>query len=100
VAGTELLDVRPTRKRLDAGSETRMVVVTKAQLSGNCGAHLNSPEWDAEQEALVYQNWDATVTRLLSSRRGTVHLEWLVVRSLVPMTVDQFLEARKARWGL
>jgi len=72
------------------------VVITKAQLDEQraCSAYLKSPEWDAGQQALVYSDWDATVARLLSSRIGTVFLDFLVVHGLVPMTVTEFIDAR------
>jgi hypothetical protein len=53
-----------------------------------------SPEWDAEQQALVYEDWSATAKRLLSSPAGTIQLEWLVAHKLVPMTVTEFKKAR------
>jgi hypothetical protein len=74
------------------------VVITKDQLEKvhACTRYLNSPEWDAGQQALVYSDWEATIARLLSSRRGTMYLEFFVVHELVPMTKSQFLEAKKA----
>lgn len=75
------------------------VIVTKDQLRGTCGVHINSPEWNSEQEALVYRDWDATVTRLLSTREGTAHLDALVAKKIVPMTKDEFIAARKSRRG-
>lgn len=70
------------------------VVVTKAQLetAHACRAYLKSPEWDGE--ALVYSDWDATVKRLLSTSAGVGYLNFLVVRGLVPMTLDEFKERR------
>jgi hypothetical protein len=75
------------------------VIVTKEQLRETCGVHTSSPEWNAEREALVYPDWDATVARLLSTRKGTAYLDALVARGIVPMTRDEFIEARKSRRG-
>ena len=73
------------------------VIITKAQLEANraCKAYLTSPEWNGE--ALVYSDWDATVKRLLTTRSGTVYLDYLVAHGLVPMTKDEFVALKKAR---
>lgn len=72
------------------------VVVTKAQLEGNhaCDAYLTSPEWNGEQ--LTYADWDATVARLRSSRKGMRYLQWLVDHKVVPLTRDEFDVLRAA----
>lgn len=72
------------------------VVVTKQQLTegGSCGMHLDSPEWNAKEEALVFADWDKTARRLLSTEGGVRRLRWLVERGLVPMTVAEFETAR------
>lgn len=74
------------------------VVITKDRLMAARAcrkSYLNSPEWDAEREALVYANWDATAKRLLSTKDGIVYLDFLVANGLVPMTREQFKAARK-----
>ena len=73
------------------------VTITKSQLEANraCKVYLTSPEWNGE--ALVYADWDATVSRLLATREGMSHLDFLVVRALVPMTVEEFIALKKAR---
>lgn len=78
------------------------VVVTEGRLKERhaCDAYLKSPEWDQEQQALVYADWSATVERLLSSRKGTSFLSWLVDGCLVPMTQIEFVEARASRRGV
>jgi hypothetical protein len=75
------------------------VVITKDRLvaSNACPVYLDSPEWDKEQQALVYSDWDATVVRLLSTPRGTKYLGFLIKSELVPMTQAQFTEVRKGR---
>lgn len=75
------------------------VIVTRADLKSHnaCLVYLDSPEWSPERDALVYLDWDATVQRLLSSRLGVVWLNFLVARGLVPMSLSEFAEARKAR---
>lgn len=77
------------------------VIVTGAQLRSHkaCDAYFKSPEWDSEQDALIYSDWSNTVERLLSSRTGTVYLDWLITHELVPMTRSEFIEARKTRGG-
>ncbi len=72
-------------------------VITKAQLLAKnaCDAIYASPEWDAEQEALVYPDWEATVARLAGSRHGIDRLGWLVARELVPMTRSEFAKVRR-----
>ena len=74
------------------------VIITKGQLlaARACAAYLDSPEWDEEQEALVYKNWDKTVKRLASNKEGLTFLGWLVGRSLVPMPRLQFRRMRSA----
>lgn len=76
------------------------VVIKLSELRAHnpCGAfHLDSPEWDEQEQALVYPDWDATVARHLAmGPTGVVRLEWLVARKLVPMTTAQLAAARKA----
>ncbi len=60
-----------------------------------CLVYLQSPEWNAEREALVYDDWNATVDRLMSTPNGRVWLGWLVGKRLVPMTVAEFHERKK-----
>lgn len=75
------------------------VVITIARLKGSnaCSVYLDSPEWDNEQQALVYTDWEASVARLLSTRAGTAHLSFLVSRELVPMTREEFKTVLTAR---
>jgi hypothetical protein len=75
------------------------VVITEGQLkaSAACPVYLDSPEWDHEQNALVYADWSATVERLFSTRAGTGYLQFLVSRELVPMTAEEFKTAHAAR---
>jgi hypothetical protein len=76
------------------------VVITKDQLEagGPCQPfHLKSPEWDEEREALVYEDWEATVKRLSSTKDGLTQLGWLVAHNLVPMTRLEFRAVRKAK---
>jgi hypothetical protein len=73
------------------------VVIPKAKLeeASPCRDYfLDSPDWNGE--ALVYANWEETVRRLLSTRKGTVQLNWLVDNGLVPMTSEEFVAARAA----
>jgi hypothetical protein len=78
------------------------VVITKDQLvaSKACSVYFDSPEWNAEQQALVYADWNVTVERLLSDRAGTTYLDFLVSKNLVPMTREEFKEARRTRGGV
>ena len=71
------------------------VTITEGQLkaSNACPVYLDSPEWDDEQRALVYSDWESTATRLLSTRAGTGYLQFLVSRALVPMTAEEFARA-------
>jgi hypothetical protein len=73
------------------------VTIPKSKLeeAGPCRAYfLDSPEWNGE--ALVYVDWAKSAKRLLSTRLGTVQLDWLVKNKLVPMTSEEFLAARAA----
>jgi len=72
------------------------VVITKAQLEAAhaCKDYFDSPEWNGE--ALVYADWEKTVERLLSTRRGTVQLSFLVANRLVPMTPEELTGAKRA----
>ena len=73
------------------------VVIPKEKLEAvrACSDYLKSPEWNGE--ALVYENWEQTVERLLSTRAGVIQLNWLIDRKLVPMTVDEFRALKQAR---
>lgn len=75
------------------------VVVTKDQLekARACRVYLDSPNWDHGREALVYPDWAEAVRRLLSTRAGVTHLDFLVASALVPMTRDEFKAAREAK---
>lgn len=76
------------------------VVITEDQLKagGPCQPfHLESPEWDDEKKALVYEDWKATAKRLSSTKDGLTQLSWLVARGLVPMTRTELREIRKAK---
>ena len=57
-------------------------------------APLMHGDWDEEQEALVYDDWDETVARLSSTKDGLGLLAWLVSRALVPMTLMQLRKIR------
>lgn len=72
------------------------VIVTKAQLetARACPDYLKSPEWNGE--ALVYTDWAASVVRLLSTPAGRAQLSWLVTHKLVPMTLTEYIIARKS----
>ena len=59
-------------------------------------APLMHGDWDGEQEALVYEDWDEAVARLASSKEGLALLGWLVSRALVPMTLMQLRKLRRA----
>lgn len=76
------------------------VIITEGQLkeSHACPVYVDSPEWDNEQKALVYSDWDASATRLLSTRSGVAYLQFLVSRGLVPMTAEEFkIRANRVR---
>lgn len=73
------------------------VVITKDQLekAEPCTPnYLTSPEWNGE--ALVYNDWKATVQRLASTRAGLLQLNWLVTKKLVPMSEAEFVEVKRA----
>ena len=73
------------------------VIITKAQLEacGACSKFLASPEWDPEQEALVYSDWDETVARHLVSKEMLGLLGFLVTHKLVPMTQPEYQKLRQ-----
>jgi len=61
-----------------------------------CGAAYNSPEYDAEQDAVVFSDWDKTVERLLAKgRQGLNEIDWCVAHKLVPMTREEFVVLKK-----
>lgn len=75
------------------------VVVRLVELQAHnvCDAYLRSPFWDEGEQALVYPDWAAAVTQYMTMGiSGVMRLGWMVARRLVPMTTDQFVEARKA----
>ena len=73
------------------------VVIDNATLRRHrsCRGAYTDPEWDAERQALVIKDWDATVKRLLSSKEGREKLEWRVSHGLVPMTKIELAAAKK-----
>jgi len=74
------------------------VVITKDQREGvdACRMYLKAKSWDPNQQALVFEDWEASVVRILSNRQNTVYLNFLVTNKLVPMTLDEFNAALKA----
>jgi hypothetical protein len=69
------------------------VAITKADLDAKkpCAPwYLDSPEWDEDQEALVYKDFDATVDRLMATDAGRDRLRWLIRNALVPMKSNEF----------
>ena len=74
------------------------VILEESKLKelGVCSEYLKSPEWDEGRRALVYTNWDRTVARLLERRETAAYLKKLIAHGLVPMTENQFREAREA----
>jgi len=74
-----------------------VIPLSKLQACNACDAYLRSPEWDKEEQALVYPDWDATVARHLAmGLEGIVRLQWLVTNKLVPMTESEFAAAGKS----
>lgn len=75
------------------------VVIPISSLKGHnaCKAYLASPEWNEEKQALVYDDWAKTAARLFETRAGMSYLNWLVANKLVPMSTNEFTEARKAK---
>ncbi len=75
------------------------VIIDNATLRRHrsCRAAYSSPEWDAKSQTLVYEDWDATVERLLKNPEGLETIEWFVNHKLVPMTSDEFAALKKAR---
>ena len=78
------------------------VVITKEQLDKHTpcseAPYLNSPEWDPEQQALVYVDWNQTVQRMLENRKSADYLQWLITHKLVPMTTtEMFIEKIRTR---
>ena len=59
-------------------------------------APLMHGDWDEEQEALVYEDWNGAVARLSSTKDGLALLAWLVSRALVPMTLMRLHKLRRA----
>jgi len=74
------------------------IVIPKAVLKRHraCDAAYTSPEYDADQDAIVYADWDETVKRLLAKgRQGIDEIDWYVANKLVPMTRDEFVALKK-----
>jgi hypothetical protein len=74
------------------------IVVDKATLKRHraCRAAYTSPEWDEKLQALVFNDWDKTVARLLAKgQEGVDQLEWWVRQKLVPMTAEEFAKIKK-----
>jgi hypothetical protein len=72
------------------------VVIDNATLRRHrsCKGAYTNREWDAEAQALIFPDWEASVTELLSTPKGRDRLEWYVHHKLVPMTKDEFIAAR------
>lgn len=77
------------------------VVIDNATLRRHrsCKGAYTNPEWDAEAQALIFPDWEASVEQLLSDPKGLARLEWYVSQRLVPMTMSEFLTAKAARGG-
>lgn len=73
------------------------IPIASLQKHGACSAYLESPEWDKEKQALIYNDWSETVERLFSTKWGTSYLDWLVSKKLVPMSHREFQEEKSAR---
>ena len=75
----------------------RRVVIDNATLRHHrsCRGAYTSPEWSEKEQALIYADWDKTVTRLLKKPGGIDQIEWFVNHKLVPMTKDQFDALKK-----
>lgn len=74
------------------------VVIDNATLRKHrsCKAVYSNPEWRADLQALVLEDFDKSVERYLSTPKGVEHLAWHVRHKLVPMTEEQFEAAKKA----
>jgi hypothetical protein len=76
------------------------VVITRATLKQHraCSDAYISPEWDEKEDAIVFQDWNKTVERLLAKPNGVGldQLDWYTAHKLVPMTRSEF-EALKKR---
>lgn len=62
-----------------------------------CSAAYDSPEFNEEEDALVYSDFSQSVNRLMATELGRGQLKWLVRHGLVPMTIEQFEAAVVAR---
>jgi hypothetical protein len=72
------------------------VVIDNATLRRHrsCKGAYTNREWDAEAQALIFPDWEASVTELLSTPKGIRRLEWYVTHKLVPMTMEEFIAAK------
>jgi hypothetical protein len=72
------------------------VVIDNATLRRHrsCKGAYTNREWDADAQALIFSDWAASVTELLSTPKGLARLEWYVHHGLVPMTKDEFISAK------
>jgi hypothetical protein len=84
------------------------VAIDKATLKLHraCRAAYTSPEWNEAEQALIYEDWDATVKRHLAMgfdkdgiHIGLYRLEWFVNHGLVPMTREELNALKKAHGG-
>ena len=77
------------------------VVIDKDTLKRHraCRAAYSSPEWDEEKQALIYSDWNATISRLLARPGGLDMIEWFVNHKLVPMTEAEFEMLKKKHGG-
>lgn len=85
------------------------VVIPVATLKQHraCRDAYISPEWNEAEQALIYENWDATVERCLattgsdaSRHVGVSWLTWLVRHKLVPMTKEALDKLLRDRGGV
>jgi len=74
------------------------VVIDNATLRRHrsCKGAYTNREWDAEAQALIFPDWEASITELLSTKKGVARLEWYVHNKLVPMTDDELAAAKTA----
>lgn len=64
----------------------------------SCRAVYSSPYWNKAENALVFPDWQDAVTNYFvpMGQEGFDRLEWHVRHKLVPMTLDEFSELKKA----
>lgn len=78
-----------------------MIVIPKAKLEAarSCGVHVDNPFWNAQEQALIFPDWNVALAWYLSDAApdGVQRLKWLAKNGFIPMTKAEVRALLKER---